>query len=86
MVDNVELPWRSAQEDMEWECRVVSLKDIFPGDWSYMCGIKTWGQKKTSEGGGVGMLTPSPRPTSMSDGTSRSKEMANLPRGGWERQ
>ena len=29
--DNVELPWPSARGGMEWEWRVVSLKDMFPG-------------------------------------------------------
>ena len=32
VADNVELPWPGAQGDMEWEWRVVSLKDIFPGE------------------------------------------------------
>ena len=27
---NVELPWPSARGGMEWEWRVVSLKDVFP--------------------------------------------------------
>ena len=32
VADNVELPWPNARGDMEWECRVVSLKDMFPGE------------------------------------------------------
>ena len=30
VADNVELPWPSAQGGMEWEWRVMSLRDIFP--------------------------------------------------------
>ena len=37
VADNVELPWRSAQGDMDWEWRVVSLKDIFPGELLALC-------------------------------------------------
>ena len=37
MADNVELPWPSAQGGMEWEWRVVSLKDIFPGELLALC-------------------------------------------------
>ena len=32
VADNVELPWPGAQAGMEWEWRVVSLKEIFPGE------------------------------------------------------
>ena len=32
VADNVQLRWPGAQGDMEWEWRVVSLKDIFPGE------------------------------------------------------
>ena len=35
--DNVELPWLGAQGDMEWEWRVVSLKDIFPRGLLALC-------------------------------------------------
>ena len=32
VADNVELPWPIAQGDMAWEWRVLSLKDMFPGE------------------------------------------------------
>ena len=37
VADNVELPWPNAQGDMEWEWRIVSLKDIFPGELLALC-------------------------------------------------
>ena len=37
VADNVELPWPGAQGDMEWEWRVVSLKDIFLGELLALC-------------------------------------------------
>ena len=37
VADNVELSWSSAQGDMVWEWRVVSLTDIFPGDLPALC-------------------------------------------------
>ena len=37
VADSVELPWPSAQGGMEWEWRVVSLQDIFPGELLALC-------------------------------------------------
>ena len=37
VTDNLELQWPGAQEDMQWEWRVVSLKDIFPGELLALC-------------------------------------------------
>ena len=37
VANKVEVPWPGAQGDMEWECRVVSLKDIFPGELLALC-------------------------------------------------
>ena len=55
------------------------LKISFQGGyWPSVCRMKTWGQKKTSEGGEVGMQTPSPRQGAISEGTNRTKEIANL--------
>ena len=79
---SVELPWPSAQGDVGWERRVLSLKDISRGSyWPFVCGIKMWGQKKTSGGGGVEIQTPSPGLTVVSEGMGRGKEMARLPGG-----
>ena len=49
VADHVELPWPSAQGDMAWEWRVVSLKDMFPGELLAL-GVRERdvGQKKTS--------------------------------------
>ena len=37
VADNVELPWPSARGGMEWEWRVVSLKDMFPVELLALC-------------------------------------------------
>ena len=37
VADNVELPWPSERGGMEWEWRVVSLKDMFPGELLALC-------------------------------------------------
>ena len=37
VANNVELPWPSARGGMEWEWRVVSLKDMFPGELPALC-------------------------------------------------
>ena len=37
VADNVELPWPSARGGMEWERRVVSLKDMFPWELLALC-------------------------------------------------
>ena len=37
LADNVELPWPSARGRMEWECRVVSLRYIFPEHLLALC-------------------------------------------------
>ena len=37
VTDNLELQWPGAQWDMQWEWRIVSLKDIFPGELLALC-------------------------------------------------
>ena len=37
VTDKLELQWPGAQGDMQWEWRVVSLKDIFPGELLALC-------------------------------------------------
>ena len=37
VADYVELPWHSSRGGMQWEWRVVSLKDIFPGELLALC-------------------------------------------------
>ena len=82
LADNVELPWPSAQGDMEWSGEWYPLKTSSRGScWPSVCGIRMWGQKKTSGGGEGGIQTPSLGQTAFSKGTGRSKEMASLPGG-----
>ena len=58
---------------------LYSLKTSFLGGRRpSVCGIRMWGQKKTSGAGGVGMQTPSPGHTAVSEGTGRSKEVARM--------
>ena len=83
VTDNVELPWPSARGGMEWEWRVVSLKDMFPGRfWPFVCERRMWVQKKTSGGGGMRRPPPSPGQTAVDEMTGGSKVMASLLGGG----
>ena len=79
IVADVELPWPSARGDVEFEWRVVSLKDMFPGELLALCvrgkdvgpeeDLMGW---RDAEGNGV--------PDAAVDGTTGgSKEMASLP-------
>ena len=82
VADNVELPWPSAQGDMAWEWRVVSLNDMFTGDLPALCvGERDMGPEEDL--GGRRGADADARQTTVNAGTGGSKEMASLPgRGG----
>ena len=62
VADNVELPWPSAQGDMAWEWRVVSLKDIFMGEIQALCvQDRDLGPEEDLGGGRMQMQATSPK-------------------------